>query len=75
MMQPGTTRSKTLVKQIITLNRKIAETEDPTIKATYWKQIGEIDHAIDHQVYDLYQLTPGEIGIIEKAVSGPDYSA
>lgn len=66
---------ETLVRQMIALHRKISEIEDPTIKATYWKQIGEIDHAIDHLVYDLYQLTPGEIGIIEKAVSGPDYSA
>jgi len=64
---------ETMVRQMIALYGKISEMEDPAIKATYWKQIGEIDHAIDHLVYDLYQLTPDEIRIIEKAVSGPDY--
>ncbi|NLH25213.1 MAG: hypothetical protein GX472_02385 [Methanomicrobiales archaeon] len=64
---------ETMVRQMIALYGKISEMEDPAIKAPYRKQIGEIDHAIDHLVYDLYHLTSGEIRIIEKAASGPDH--
>jgi len=54
-----------LVNRMLDLNRKLAESKTPQEKAMLQRQIEATDHQIDQLVYDLYELTPDEIAIIE----------
>ena len=54
-----------LVNQMLDLNKKLAESKTPQEKAMLQRQTETTDHQIDQLVYELYELTPDEIAIIE----------
>jgi len=54
-----------LVNQMLDLNKRLAESKTPQGKAMLQHQIEATDRQIDQLVYDLYELTPEEIAIIE----------
>jgi type I restriction-modification system DNA methylase subunit len=56
-----------LVEQMLDLNKKLARAKVPDEKTKLQRQIQTTDSAIDNLVYDLYNLTPEEIKIIENA--------
>ena len=57
-----------LVKKIINLNDKLYQTETPTERKLLQKQIDITDKKINELVYELYDLTPEEIDIIENSL-------
>ena len=54
-----------LVNQMLDLNKNLAESKTPQEKAMLQRQIEATDRQIDQLVYELYELTPEEIAIIE----------
>ncbi len=54
-----------LVDQMLELNRKLAESRIPQTKEVLKRQIESTDRQIDQLVYQLYDLTEEEIGIVE----------
>lgn len=54
-----------LVDQMLDLNRKLAESRIPQTKEVLKRQIESTDRQIDQLVYELYDLTEEEIGIVE----------
>ena len=54
-----------LVEQMLELNKKLAASNTPQTTAVLKRQIDAMDQQIDHLVYELYDLTPEEIAIIE----------
>ena len=56
-----------LVNQMLKLNKQLAETKTSHDKTAIQRQIGATDHQIEQLVYDLYDLTPAEIKIIEES--------
>lgn len=59
----------TLVNQILELNKKLKVVKSPNENQSIQRQIDAIDHQINFLVYELYDLTPEEIEI----VNGADY--
>ena len=55
----------TLVEQMLALHDRLAKVTEESEKVALQKQIEETDQQIDNQVYELYGLTPEEIGIVE----------
>jgi type I restriction-modification system DNA methylase subunit len=56
-----------LVGQMLELNKKLAGIKNPEEKTRIQRQIEATDAQIDKLVYDLYNLTPDEIKIVEEA--------
>jgi adenine-specific DNA-methyltransferase len=58
-------RMVALVEQILSLHKKLAAAKADHEKTTLQRQIDATDTQIDRLVYDLYELTEEEIGIVE----------
>ena len=58
-------RMVSLVTDMLALNKRLHETESPSTKKSIEAQIAHTDRAIDELVYELYDLTPEEIAIVE----------
>jgi type I restriction-modification system DNA methylase subunit len=58
-----------LVEQTLDLHKKLADAKTPQEKTSLERQIAATDSQIDRLVYDLYNLTPEEISIIEATAS------
>ena len=56
-----------LVERMLDLNKKLAAAKVPAEKTRIQRQITATDNQIDKLVYDLYNLTPEEIKIIEES--------
>ncbi len=56
-----------LVKNMLTLHRKLAEAKVPQTKTVLQRQIENTDKQIDQLVYELYGLTEEEIKIVEES--------
>jgi hypothetical protein len=56
-----------LVQRMLDLHQKLATASIPADKTLYQRQIEATDRQIDRLVYDLYDLTPEEIAIVEGA--------
>jgi hypothetical protein len=54
-----------LVEQMLDLHKKLVAAKLPNEKIQLQRQIDNTDSQIDRLVYDLYNLTPDEIKIIE----------
>jgi type I restriction-modification system DNA methylase subunit len=54
-----------LVDQMLSLNKQLAAAHTDHEKMTIQRQIDVTDQQIDKLVYELYDLTPGEIAIVE----------
>jgi hypothetical protein len=54
-----------LVECMLELNQKLAVTPEGRCRAVLEAQIATTDREIDKLVYDLYDLTPDEIEIVE----------
>jgi hypothetical protein len=54
-----------LVEQMLGLHERLAKTTAETDKAMLQRQIDATDQEIDNLVYELYELTPEEIAIVE----------
>ena len=55
----------TFVEQMLELNKKLSKIKNPEEKTRIQRQIDATDNQIDSLVYDLYNLTPDEIKIVE----------
>ena len=55
-----------LVKQMLDLNKQLAEAKEPQTKTVLQRRIETTDHQIDRLVYELYKLTEEEIRIVEE---------
>jgi len=56
-----------LVERMLALHKKLAAATIPADKELYQRQIEATDRQIDALVYELYELTEEEIGIVEDA--------
>jgi len=56
-----------LVKRMLDLHKKLNAAKVPDEKEKLQRQIDSTDSQIDKLVYDLYNLTPAEIAIVEGA--------
>ena len=56
-----------LVEQMLELHERLAQTRAETDKAMLQRQIDVTDQEIDNLVYELYELTPEEIAIVERS--------
>jgi type I restriction-modification system DNA methylase subunit len=56
-----------LVEQMLELHEQLAKTTTETDKAMLQRQIDATDQEIDNLVYELYELTPEEIAIVEES--------
>ena len=54
-----------LVDQMLTTQKQLHETQSPSEKALYQREADGLDNQIDALVYELYELTPAEIKIVE----------
>ena len=54
-----------LVDQMLSTQKKLHETNSPLEKKQYQKEVNILDKQIDNLVYELYELTPEEIKIVE----------
>jgi len=54
-----------LVEQMLDLHKKLSETRDPHSREQLQRRIDAIDDQIDRLVYELYELTEEEIGVVE----------
>ena len=54
-----------LVDQMLATQKKLNETNSPIEKKHYQKEADILDKQIDTLVYELYELTPEEIKIVE----------
>lgn len=57
-----------LVEQMLELNRQLATAAAPHTKTILQRQIAATDREIDQLVYQLYNLTPEEIALVENSV-------
>ena len=48
--------------------KNLQETTSPSEKALYQKEADNLDRQIDQLVYELYELTPKEIKVVESGV-------
>ncbi len=48
--------------------KKLHETTSPSEKSLYQKEADNLDKQIDQLVYELYELTPKEIKVVESGV-------
>jgi hypothetical protein len=55
-----------LVERMLDLHTKVAEADVPQVKEALQRQIDATDSQIDRLVYELYDLTEEEIGIVER---------
>ena len=55
------------VDQMLNLHKQLADAKTSPDKTAIQRQIDATDHQIDQLVYDLYDLTPNEIKIIEQS--------
>ena len=60
-------RMVALVQRMLDMHEKLAAASIPADKTLYQRQIEATDRQIDRLVYDLYDLTPEEIAIVEGA--------
>ena len=58
-------RMVALVQQMLDLHKKLAAASIPADKTLYQRQIDATDRQIDRLVYELYDLSPEEIAIVE----------
>jgi len=56
-----------LVLRMLDMHKKLAAASIPADKTLYQRQIDATDRQIDRLVYELYDLTPEEIAIVEGA--------
>jgi hypothetical protein len=56
-----------LVDRTLDLHKKLAAAKVPAEKTRLQRQINTTDSAIDNLTYELYNLTPEEIKIIEES--------
>ena len=56
-----------LVEQILALHEQLAAAKTDHTKTNVERQIDATDGQIDRLVYELYELTPHEIKIVESA--------
>jgi len=56
-----------LVERMLALQVQLAAARTPTAKPTLQRQIVATDRQIDRLVYELYNLTEEEIGVVEGA--------
>jgi len=54
-----------LVEHMLELHERLSEATTESEKAAFQQQIDETDQQIDNLVYELYDLTPEEIAIVE----------
>ena len=54
-----------LVDQMLTTQKRLHETNSPIEKKQYQQEADILDKQIDALVYELYELTPEEIRIVE----------
>jgi len=54
-----------LVDQMLSLNKQLAEVKTGHEQTLLQRQIDATDKQIDKLVYELYELTPEEISIVE----------
>ena len=59
-------RMVALVEQMLSLHKRLAAAQTDHEKTNLQRQIDATDSQIDRLVYDLYELTEEEIGIVEK---------
>jgi len=59
-----------LVDRILELNRKKVDENNPETLRLLETQIAATDRQIDRLVYDLYDLTPEEIELVEQGATG-----
>jgi len=52
---------------MLSLHKSLTRAQSPADKESLSCQIAATDHQIDALVYDLYNLTPDEIKIVEEA--------
>ena len=55
----------TLVEQMLALHKQLAEAKTGHEQTLIKRQIDATDQQIDKLVYELYELTPEEIAIVE----------
>jgi type I restriction-modification system DNA methylase subunit len=55
-----------LVKHMLELHEQLSKATEESEKTVLQKQIDETDQQLDNQVYELYDLTPEEIAIVER---------
>ena len=60
-------RMVVLVQRMLDLHKRLAVATIPADKQLYQRQIETTDRQIDQLVYELYELTPEEIQIVEEA--------
>ena len=58
-----------LVDRILMLNKQLAKTKAPHDREVLQRQIDATDKQIDRLVYELYELTEEEIGMIEETTN------
>ncbi len=58
----------TFVSQMLDTQKKLHETTSSSEKSLYQKEADNIDRQIDQLVYELYELTPKEIKVVESGV-------
>jgi adenine-specific DNA-methyltransferase len=58
-----------LVQTMLDLNKALQAAKTPTEQTALKRQIAHTDNQIDHLTYELYNLTPEEIKIIEDATA------
>jgi hypothetical protein len=56
-----------LVERMLELHRELAAATIPADKTLYQRQIAATDRQIDVLVYELYELSEGEIRIVEES--------
>lgn len=57
-----------LVEQMLSLNKQLAEAKTDHDQTLLQRQIDATDNQIDKLVYELYDLTPEEIAIVERSI-------
>ena len=63
-------RLVSLVERTLALHKQLAAAKTPTAKTMLQRQIEAGDRRIDRLVYELYDLTEEEIGIVEGSTPG-----
>lgn len=58
-----------LVERMLGLHRQLAEAKLPQARTILQRQIDATGRQIDRLVYELYDLTEGEIRIVEQGVA------
>ncbi|MCH8020398.1 hypothetical protein IH785_11100 [candidate division KSB1 bacterium] len=61
----------TLVERMLALHKQLAGAKTPQAKTVLQRQIEATDRQIDRLVFELYDLTEGEIKIVEEQPPNP----